>query len=61
MVTSHELRKEMGINSQRESEKYAIERTVEIIQEHYERVFFESAGKKRKLEARLLRILDKWR
>jgi glycosyltransferase involved in cell wall biosynthesis len=61
LVTEHEQRRKMGENAHRLAEKYAIERTTQMMVERYQAVLQNSSGRKRGLRAKLQRFVDNWK
>lgn len=61
LITDDQKRKEMGQNASIASEKYAIERTSNLMVEHYKRIIKEASEKNRGLRTQLIRMMDKWR
>ncbi len=61
LVTEHDLRWRMGAEACKASAQYAIERTTQLMIDHYQRVVKQSLGRKRGLRARFARLKDRMR
>ncbi len=61
LVTEHDLRCQMGLKARNASATYSIDRTTQIMLEHYRRVISKASGRKRGLRARIERLLDRMR
>ncbi len=61
MSTDHELREKMGREASIAVEKYAIERTSQLMTDSYTRVIQNAQNKKRGFRTRFIRMMDKWR
>jgi glycosyltransferase involved in cell wall biosynthesis len=60
MVTDCEMRKAMAIQARLQSENYAVERTTNILLDHYQRLVDHAAGRKQGLRTRLAQLIDGW-
>lgn len=60
LVLQHDERRMMGQQARQASGVYAIERTTQLMLEHYRRVVKQAAGRKRGFRARLFRTMDGW-
>jgi glycosyltransferase involved in cell wall biosynthesis len=60
MVTQHEQRKTMAKNAYQAAEKYAIERTTQIMAEHYLEMVKRTSDRKHRFTARVRRAIDSW-
>jgi glycosyltransferase involved in cell wall biosynthesis len=58
LVTEHENRAEMGMRAREAAEAYAIERTVQLLVKHYQRILKASVGRKRTLRTRMTKMID---
>ncbi|MEW6718725.1 MAG: glycosyltransferase [Chloroflexota bacterium] len=61
MVTNHGQRRAMGDNARQASENYAIERTTQILLDHYRRLVKQAANRKRGVRAVINRFVERWR
>ncbi len=59
MVTETELRRQLGENAREASEQFAIERTSQVLLDAYERLVDKSQGRKRTIQTRVTRMLDR--
>jgi 1,2-diacylglycerol 3-alpha-glucosyltransferase len=59
LATEHDTRVQMGCKARQVSSIYAIERTTEIMVERYQHVITQASGRKRRLRARIQRLLDR--
>jgi len=55
------LRRKMGLAARKASNKYAIERTIQIMQTHYERLGFAALPRRRSLSSRIRSLVEKLR
>lgn len=60
MVTDCEMRKAMAVQARLLSESYAVERTTDILLDHYQRLVDHAAGRKHGLRTRLAQLIDGW-
>jgi glycosyltransferase involved in cell wall biosynthesis len=56
-----DLRRKMGQAARKESERYAIERTTDLMLDHYERLFSQSKTRKQGFRYRLRTLLESFR
>ncbi len=61
LAIDHDKRKVMGAQAYQSAEQYAIERTVHLMLESYQKVITANAGRKRSWIVRINRLLDRWR
>jgi 1,2-diacylglycerol 3-alpha-glucosyltransferase len=60
LVTQHEQRHEMGSQARVVVEKFAIERTTDMMVDQYKKVIQVTSARKHSLRATLLRMMDGW-
>jgi 1,2-diacylglycerol 3-alpha-glucosyltransferase len=60
MLTDCEMRKAMGARARLLSENYAVERTTNILLNHYQRLVDHAADRKHGLRTRLAQLIDGW-
>jgi 1,2-diacylglycerol 3-alpha-glucosyltransferase len=61
LITDHELRHQMGVQAREVSKEYAIERTTEIMLNHYRWLIAKSKDRKTSIKARFYQFVDKIR
>jgi len=61
LVTDHDHRRSMSERAREISNKYAIERTTQIMLQHYQRLLDQSQNRKRSVWTRLYQVVDDWR
>jgi glycosyltransferase involved in cell wall biosynthesis len=61
LCMDHDLRHKMGEAARKASKQYAIERTTQIMLEHYKHLVFQTAPRKRGLFAHLRSLVEKYR
>jgi glycosyltransferase involved in cell wall biosynthesis len=61
LCMDHDLRHKMGEAARRASRQYAIERTTQIMLEHYKRLVFQATPRKRGLFTYLRNLVEKFR
>ncbi len=61
LAIDHEKRKQMGVEARKSADRYAIERTTNLLVECYENVITSNARRKRSWSMRMNRMLDRWR
>jgi 1,2-diacylglycerol 3-alpha-glucosyltransferase len=59
LCLENELRHKMGLTARQASEKYAIERAIQIMTEHYERLVYNALPRRRSLSSRLRSLVEK--
>lgn len=60
LVTDHEYRARLGCQSRRDSAEFAIERTTNILAQHYQDLMTQAHGRRHGLRAKLAQMIDGW-
>jgi 1,2-diacylglycerol 3-alpha-glucosyltransferase len=58
LVTEHDYRHKLGAQAQLQAGDYAVERTTQILCEHYDHLIQRASGRRRGLRAKLIQIID---